>query len=259
MKKILCIGVGLITEHFIKCYGDTYNVHVIVRDPMTYTKIGNESVFGPSDLPRIICDMDIIMNTVVDSKFNVDDSYDKTIVDLCNEHNIRPVHILLGSRKQNGCSDEYTLYKNKVEDLYRGQDCVVLRLPNVYGDSRNFLRKNLFIPRIISSARDGELHFDISLRSTKVFVHVTDVCQAIHTLLMHKVYNQTVAVGGENVSVESIINVIQSKRKVRVIQTNERVDSFTVDDTFIRSIGWYPHKDFVVELSLLLDKYLDSI
>ena len=68
----------------------------------------------------------------------------------------------------------------------------------------------------------GNYTFDISLRSTKVLVHVTDVCHAIHTLLMHKVYNQIVAVGGENVSVESIINVIQSKRTcVLFKRTNE--------------------------------------
>jgi hypothetical protein len=260
MKKILCIGVGLITEHFIRSNTENYDISVIVKDPKHYQKICNESVYGEHELGILVKNVDIIMNSVIDPEYVIEHSYDYRIINFCKEYNVSPVHILLGSRKQKSHLGQYSQYKNELEKLYGQHYCIILRLSNVYGDCRKFLEKRLFVPQVINSSIQGRLVFDISLNSEKYFVHAQDVCSAIKLLLKFQKYNVVFEVGGEKIIIKDIVDLISEKnRSVSIELINDRMDSFTVNDDVLRSLGWIPHKKFKEEFRLLLDKYLDSI
>lgn len=260
MKKILCIGVGLITEHFIRSNSEDYDINVIVKDPKYYQKICKERVYGEGELGILVKDVDIIMNSVIDPEYVIEHSYDYRIINFCKKHNVSPVHILLGSRKQKSHQDQYSQYKNDLEKLYGQHNCIILRLSNVYGDCQKFLEKRLFVPQVINSSIQGRLVFDISLNSEKYFVHAQDVCSAIRILLNFQKYNVVFEVGGEKIIIKDIVDLILEKNKtVSVELINDKMDSFTVNDDLIRSLGWVPNKDFKEEFQLLVDKYLDSI
>lgn len=167
-----------------------------------------------------------------------------------------------------GPMDIYGETKLIGEDLVRlfaedtGISTAVARLFNIYGPNET---NPHLIPEILSQVHDGSRTIELgNTKPKRDFVHVSDVCKAIETMITNfdGQFNRYNVGTGKSISVETVVERISVAlgETIDIVQDQDRVresdrPNLEADISRIESdLGWHPEVEFTKGIGNLLNE-----
>ena len=274
LNNKLVIGItgyrGVLGSYFIKKYSKKFNFKKYKNDITDYSKLKNwYNKNKPEYFLHFAAKVSISYvekNYQISKKTNLQGT--KNLIRLMkNDYNLKwfffssSSHVYKKTKKKlNENSRTETNNKYSKTKLLAEQELLKLKNKKIcIGRIFSFTSKNqskLFvIPSIFDQIKNNKNPIFFNFNSKRDFIHIDDICNAIHFLMLKKAEGIYNIGSGKSYKITEIMKFFSKKLKKKILIKKSRfskVDILTSDISKIKKIGWYPKNTFK---KILLDYY----